>query len=70
MGGRLNHSDFEYDQKHRIILPKNHLLTKLHITYEHRKLLQAGLQALLANIRTRFWPIGRRNEVKRVLKTV
>lgn len=67
-GGRLNHSDFEYDQKYPIILPKNHLLAKLLITYEHRKLLHAGLQALLANIRTRFWPIGGRNEVKRVLK--
>lgn len=68
VGGRIKHSAFDYDLKHPMVLPKGHPLTKLIITYEHRKFLHAGCQALLANIRTRFWPISGRNEVKKVLR--
>lgn len=67
VGGRLKKSDFDYDLKHPVILPKGHPLTKLIITYEHRKLLHAGAQALLAHIRSRFWPIAGRNEVRKIL---
>lgn len=68
VGGRFKKFKFDYDLKHPIILPKGHPLTKLIITHEHRKLLHAGAQALLAHIRVRFWPIAGRNEVRKVLK--
>lgn len=68
VGGRIKNSNFDYEQKHPIILPKGHPLTTLIISYEHRKLLHAGCQTLLANIRMRFWPIAGRDEVRRVLK--
>lgn len=42
VGGRLKRSNLDYDFKHPIILPKGYIVTKLLITYEHRKLLHAG----------------------------
>lgn len=67
VGGRLSQSELPYDQKHPIILPSKHPLTKLIIRYEHIKHLHAGTQTLLAIIRLKYWPILGRNSVKRVI---
>lgn len=61
VGGRIQNSEFEYDQKHPIILDAKHQLTKLLMRHEHLRLLHAGPQLLLASIREQFWPIGGRN---------
>ncbi|XP_026479809.1 uncharacterized protein LOC113386232 [Ctenocephalides felis] len=67
VGGRLENADVSYDQKHPIILPKNHLVTDLLTRSEHERLLHAGTQTTLANIRLRYWPIDGRNTVKRII---
>ncbi|XP_026476038.1 uncharacterized protein LOC113381302 [Ctenocephalides felis] len=67
VGGRLENADISYDQKHPIILPKNHLVTDLLTRTEHERLFHAGTQTTLANIRLRYWPIDGRNTIKRII---
>ncbi|XP_045777393.1 uncharacterized protein LOC123875556 isoform X2 [Maniola jurtina] len=64
VGGRLDNSDFSYDKKHPIILQSSHLVTRLLFKHEHKRLMHAGPQLLLASIRETYWPIGGRNLAK------
>jgi len=66
VGGRIQESQADYDQKHPIILPKNHHLTGLIIMEEHLKNLHA-VQSLLSIIRTRYWLISGKNTVRKIL---
>ncbi|XP_018400322.1 PREDICTED: uncharacterized protein LOC108777840 [Cyphomyrmex costatus] len=68
VGGRLSNAPIPYAQKYPIILPSKHPLTRLIIVHEHYKHLHAGPQALLAAIRTQFWPLHGRCTVKDVLR--
>ncbi|XP_069363859.1 uncharacterized protein [Maniola hyperantus] len=67
VGGRIQASEYSFDMKHPMLLSSKHYFTKLLLEQEHRKLLHAGPQALLASIRTRFWPIGGRNLARRIV---
>ncbi|XP_046737116.1 uncharacterized protein LOC124405893 [Diprion similis] len=68
VGGRLGNSSLPEAHKHTIVLPAKHHLTRLIIRDEHYRLLHTGSQALLASIRTRFWPLSGRNAIRRVLR--
>ncbi|XP_039310346.1 uncharacterized protein LOC120358842 [Solenopsis invicta] len=57
VGGRLRHADFDFDKKHPIILAAKHPL-KLIFEDEHKRLLHLGPQALLSQIREKYWPIA------------
>ncbi|XP_050064280.1 uncharacterized protein LOC126553152 [Aphis gossypii] len=57
VGGRLHNSTLSNEQKHPIILPFGHKVTRLIFIYYHEILLHGGPQLLLAEIRLRFWPI-------------
>ncbi|UYV74958.1 hypothetical protein LAZ67_12001897 [Cordylochernes scorpioides] len=48
VGGRLQHSNIDYNQKHPIILPKGHHCTDLIIGHYHRQFLHSGLQTTLS----------------------
>lgn len=61
VGGRLNNSPYDYNVKHPILMCSKHHLTKIMFQNVHRKLLHAGPQLLLANIRQNYWPLGGRN---------
>lgn len=63
-GGRLRHSDFSYNKKHPIILPKNHALTKLLFKQTHLKLLHGRPNIILSYIRQKFGSISGRNLAK------
>ncbi|XP_052745323.1 uncharacterized protein LOC128199488 [Bicyclus anynana] len=67
VGGRIQASDYAFDMKHPMLLSVKHHLTKLLFEQEHLKLMHAGPQALLASIRTRFWPINGRNLARRTV---
>ena len=43
-------------------------MTKLIIQYEHERLCHAGSLATLASIRTRFWPLSGRDQVRQVTR--
>ncbi|XP_049884023.1 uncharacterized protein LOC126379357 [Pectinophora gossypiella] len=64
VGGRLDNSEFNYNKKHPIIIQSTHVFTKLLFESEHKKMMHAGPQLLLASIREFYWPIGGRNLAK------
>ncbi|XP_075170108.1 uncharacterized protein LOC142242414 [Haematobia irritans] len=63
VGGRLQNSYLNFDAQHPIIVPKQHPLTTSMVMYYHEKLLHAGPQCLLANIRQQYWPLGGRKTI-------
>ncbi|XP_026462759.1 uncharacterized protein LOC113365404 [Ctenocephalides felis] len=68
VGGRIDQSDLTFSHKHPIILPKGHRITYLIIKQEHERLLHAGTQAVLMNIRRKYWPINARNQIKGIIR--
>jgi len=57
VGGRLQNADLTMRQKHPIVLPADHKVTRLIFEDRHLALLHCGPQALLADIRRSYWPI-------------
>lgn len=68
VGGRLSKGELSFDQKHPILLPAKHFITRLLIKREHLKLYHAGPQTVLSNLRLRYWPINGIRETKHVIK--
>ncbi|XP_060522793.1 uncharacterized protein LOC132699841 [Cylas formicarius] len=64
VGGRLTHSQLDYDQKHPVLLPNKHRLTDLIIEDFHKRYLHCGQQALRYFISQRFWILG---AIKRIV---
>lgn len=57
IGGRLSHAIIPYEQRHPIIIPKNHHITNLIIQDCHQRLFHAGARLTLSIIRESYWPI-------------
>lgn len=57
VGGRLKNSEYAFDKKFPIILPSDHVLTKLILKHEHNRLFHCGYSTLLTSVRERFWPL-------------
>lgn len=49
-GGRLGRSSLPYSQKHPLVIPSNHKMTRLLFLYEHKRLFHAGPQTLVTHI--------------------
>lgn len=67
VGGRIEHSNFNYSKKHPIILPPSHEFTYLLIKNEHLRLLHCGANLLLASLRDKYWPISGKRTIKHVI---
>lgn len=67
VGGRLTLSNFDYDKKYPIVLNSKHQLSELIVKNEHIKLMHAGPQLLLSSLKEKYWPVGGRDLVKRVI---
>lgn len=67
VGGRLEHSDLTYSEKHQLILPPGHHLTRLIVEQEHRRMLHAGCQLLLASLRQQYWIGNGKSTVRNIL---
>ena len=67
VGGRIQHSNFDHNKKHPILLPHKHTFTKLLMASEHLRLFHCGPQQLLYSIREKYWPIGGRNLAREVV---
>ncbi|XP_071579335.1 uncharacterized protein [Temnothorax nylanderi] len=67
VGGRLKNANISYENKHQLILPARHRLTRLIIEQEHKRLLHAGPQATLAAIRDRYWPVDKPSPSRRAV---
>ncbi|XP_062556718.1 uncharacterized protein LOC134221541 [Armigeres subalbatus] len=57
VGGRLKHAQIPFHQKHPLLLPSGHHVTRNLIESLHREHLHVGQQGLLAIVRQRYWPI-------------
>lgn len=68
VGGRLLHADIAYEHKHPLLVPSKTYIVRLLIKKEHLRLLHAGAQNVLANLRLKYWPIDGLREVKGVLR--
>lgn len=65
VGGRLQHSNLTFKQKHQILLP-NHKLTEMIIRYEHIRTLHSGPQSLLNSIRQNYWPLRAKHLIRKI----
>lgn len=65
VGGRLQNSSLNYDQRHPILLPRNNRIVHLIIDYYHKKYLHAGPQLLLSLLRQKFWILSARDIVRK-----
>jgi len=71
VGGRLNNSNFPETRKHPIVLPAYHRVTQIIFNQKHNEQLHCGPQALLAEVRRRYWPLrGRAVARSCVLKCI
>lgn len=67
VGGRLSQSNFEYNQKHQVIIP-NGRLAKLLLRHLHEENLHCGPQMLLSTSRQRYWIIGARSLCRSIVQ--
>lgn len=67
VGGRLNNSNLDYNQKHPIILPSKHPLTKLLIHQTHIDNLHCGQQQVLYTLRQKYWPINAKSVIRKII---
>ncbi|XP_055714302.1 uncharacterized protein LOC129808548 [Phlebotomus papatasi] len=68
VGGRIRRAHIQYDQKHPILLPQNHHITKLIAEEAHQETLRGETQLMLAHIRQKVWPIRGIDLCKRTVK--
>lgn len=68
VGGRLDHSQLPYHQKHPIILPSKCHLSTLLIKHIHQQTIHGGTQITLNQLRERYWLLSARTQVRNVIK--
>ena len=66
VGGRLTEAKRPFEQKHQIILPKNHEFTRKIIKAFHQRLNHFGTDFILSHIHQFYWPVNGREAVKKV----
>lgn len=68
VGGRLVNSNLKLNQKHPIVLPRNHFITALIVREHHKKLKHAGIQSTLYSVRETYWPLDGRNITRKLIR--
>lgn len=67
VGGRLSHSELNFETKHPALLPRNHRLTELIIQTVHNENFHPGLQTLQYLILQNFWILSPRRAIRHVI---
>ncbi|XP_076036951.1 uncharacterized protein LOC143022567 [Oratosquilla oratoria] len=67
VGGRLINLELPLDMKHPVILPHEHHVTSLIIQHYHMKVGHMGRQAVLNQLRQKYWAIKGNSAVRKVL---
>ncbi|XP_048484474.1 uncharacterized protein LOC125490156 isoform X2 [Plutella xylostella] len=67
VGGRLQHAQIPYFQKHPIILAKGSNITHLIIANEHKLLMHAGQRMILSTLSQRYYIVNGLREIKCVI---
>nr|XP_018895666.1 PREDICTED: uncharacterized protein LOC109029600 [Bemisia tabaci] len=68
VGGRLQNAALPFSQRHPMLIPKTHHVTRLLIEAEHQTNAHAGVQSTLYALRRRFWVIDGRNTVRKIIR--
>ncbi|KAK3735180.1 hypothetical protein QZH41_000467 [Actinostola sp. cb2023] len=59
VGGRIKNSDFQYQVKHPIVLPRNSHITELIIKFHHERIQHQGRGMTLNDLRSSgYWIVG------------
>ncbi|XP_063619660.1 uncharacterized protein LOC134792321 [Cydia splendana] len=64
VGGRLHHSQLPYNQKHPIILPHHHHVSRMLIDEAHLQTLHGGIRLTIAFLRQKYWILGLKRMTK------
>ncbi len=67
VGGRIKHAPIDERNKHQIILPKDHHVSKLIVRHYHHLSGHSGQDYVLSLVRSKYWIVHGRSSVKRVL---
>ena len=65
VGGRLRHSRLMFQTRHPIILPANHLVSKMIVHDTHGE-THFGVEWTLSKVRFKYWIVNARNMIKAV----
>jgi len=68
VGGRLRHAPINYNQKHPILLPNNHPVTRMIIINIHCENFHSGSQLTLSIFNQQFWVLRGRDTIRFQLK--
>jgi len=68
VGGRLENSALSENQKHQLILPPHHIITKLIINYHHKNKLHAGFQLLWSTLQQTYWIPRARDVIRQEIR--
>lgn len=68
VGGRLRYAPFDIRKRHPAVLPPDSALSVLIVEYEHKRLLHAAPNTVLASVRERYWIIAGKNLVKKICR--
>ncbi|XP_076285566.1 uncharacterized protein LOC143211619 [Lasioglossum baleicum] len=68
VGGRLDNSFLTESEKHPIILPGRHHVTRLIIADAHRSTLHGGPVLVQSQLSRRYWVVRGRNEIRGVVR--
>lgn len=68
VGGRLQNANVSKEQKNPIVLPPDHVITRLIYKDCHHRMLHCGPEALLAEVRRTYWPTRGRAIARSVVR--
>lgn len=68
VGGRLQNAQLKYNQKHQMILPKDHVFSKLVTQEAHNLVLHGGIQSTLSQLRTKYWILNSKSLVSKTIR--
>ncbi|XP_076660443.1 uncharacterized protein LOC143363795 [Halictus rubicundus] len=68
VGGRLQNSTLPFEQRHPILLPREHHVTKLIIRDSHLRNHHAGITTTLYDVRQLYWPINGKNTTRQIIR--
>ncbi|KAJ8017542.1 hypothetical protein HOLleu_44978 [Holothuria leucospilota] len=67
VGGRLSRSQLNYDQRHPVILPSDHHVTKLIIEHHHSSVGHMGAGMTWTSLRNHYWVMRGEATVRKVI---
>ncbi|XP_041449935.1 uncharacterized protein LOC121404468 isoform X1 [Drosophila obscura] len=67
VGGRIDNSMATYEAKHPILLPKESPVAVLLARHQHVTSLHAGVEFMFHTLRQKYWILGARNIVRKIV---